>query len=182
MRTRRGWAIACCVLFVLLVPRESAAFWNWIYELSGPRMMGLGYNCKPFGLFPFAPKKRRTWVITTSSAHGLASDDVVNIVDGNIEHILTDDTDGGYSVTKISDTEFSISVDPAPKVKALVKQGGNSEGASIISVAGLSFGFDRCFKGSTNSFEDLHRSHFWFRYEGAFLFWLYPSFPTNELR
>ena len=36
MRARRRLTVACLLVGFLLVPREGAAFWNWIHEMSGP--------------------------------------------------------------------------------------------------------------------------------------------------
>jgi hypothetical protein len=36
MRSRHRWIVGFVIFFVLAVPREGAAWWNWIHELSGP--------------------------------------------------------------------------------------------------------------------------------------------------
>lgn len=53
MSLKRSWAIGFCLLAFLSVPRQSAALFNWIHEMSGPRMIGFGYTCKPFSPRPF---------------------------------------------------------------------------------------------------------------------------------
>ena len=53
MSLRREWAIGFCLLAFLSVPRESAALFNWIHEMSGPTMVGFGYNCKILQPRPF---------------------------------------------------------------------------------------------------------------------------------
>ncbi len=36
MRSKRRWIVGLAVVFVLAVPRESDAWFNWIHEMSGP--------------------------------------------------------------------------------------------------------------------------------------------------
>lgn len=36
MPTRKRWIVAAVAVFVLALPRESGAYWNWLHELSGP--------------------------------------------------------------------------------------------------------------------------------------------------
>ena len=48
MSPRRCVTIGMLLIALLAVPREGAAFFGWIHEMSGPRMIGLGYTCKPF--------------------------------------------------------------------------------------------------------------------------------------
>ena len=53
MSPRRLLAIGMLLIALLAVPRDSAAIFAWIHEMSGPRMIGLGYTCKPFSPRPF---------------------------------------------------------------------------------------------------------------------------------
>ena len=48
MSPRRLLTIGMLLIALLAVPRESAAIFAWIHEMTGPRMIGLGYTCKPF--------------------------------------------------------------------------------------------------------------------------------------
>lgn len=58
MRIRRHWAVAGFLLIFLLTPRDGAAFWRWLHELSGPKLMGFGVSCKPFAPTPFGDAPR----------------------------------------------------------------------------------------------------------------------------
>ena len=55
MSPRRLLGIGMLLIALLAVPRESAAIFAWIHEMSGPRMIGIGYTCKPFAPRPFKP-------------------------------------------------------------------------------------------------------------------------------
>lgn len=53
MSPRRLLTIGMLLIALLAVPRESAAIFAWIHEMTGPTFFGVGYNCKILQPRPF---------------------------------------------------------------------------------------------------------------------------------
>lgn len=82
-------ALSTMAMLVAMPTPASAEWWDIIWEMSGPRMLGFGYTCKPLGPLPFAGKEDGSVPILTSTgrvietvaAHGLFPGDKVDIQD-----------------------------------------------------------------------------------------------------
>ena len=87
MSPRRCLTTGMILIVLLSVPRESAAFFAWIHEMSGPPLFGVGLTCK-VGLQPFGGRsgarilrivQSEGRVVETVYAHGLIVGDEVEI-------------------------------------------------------------------------------------------------------
>jgi hypothetical protein len=57
MTPRHYWAIGILLVAVFAVPHEAGAFFPYIHKMSGPRMLGVSYNCKPLLPRPFGDQR-----------------------------------------------------------------------------------------------------------------------------
>ena len=58
MSPRRCVTVAILLFALLSLPSESEAIFAWIHKMSGPTMLGFGYNCKILQPRPFDIKHR----------------------------------------------------------------------------------------------------------------------------
>src|SRR5687768_7041823 len=99
MQLKRHCAIAGITIAVLMaVPREAAAFWDWIHELSGPSMMGFGYTCRLIQPTTFGSRKAR--LLITKEKHGRTQGESLSLKSGS------------FRVTRLDDWTFTIDVPP----------------------------------------------------------------------
>ena len=104
MRFAKQWALTGLATVVLMgVPREAAAFWDWIHELSGPSMMGFGYTCRLIQPKTFG--SRMSLLLITEEKHGRTQGE-----------LLTLKADS-FRVTRLDDRTFTIDV-PLDMVEA----------------------------------------------------------------
>jgi hypothetical protein len=186
MRLGKHWAITCLAIGVLMmVPREASAFWDWIHELSGPSMMGIGYTCrllqpKPFRAFRTgspapatlpaptgAPPSiaLTTFIITTKGPHGLESQELRNSFKIEGQSVV---------VTVLDTTSFVVRTELTPTKENLSVNGPALNVAQIRLLGGAAFSFDQCFRRTPDpkpgERADLERFHFWVRLESYFYY------------
>jgi hypothetical protein len=173
------------VIFVLLglagAPREGAAYFSWIHEMSGPTLVGAGYTCKFLGPRPFGARRQADntiviladGIVETRYPHGFMEGDTVQIS----KQIVT-------VVEVLGPRRFAIDTMPTGPLSGTVRAPedqprGRAEAAFSISQ-------DRCFgikNTSDPSPADDARGHFWLRAEATFYWSIeHPADPDNRPR
>ena len=162
MRFAKQWALTGLAAVVLMgVPREAAAFWDWIHELSGPSMMGFGYTCRLVQPTTFVSQKA-TLLITEKTNHG--RDHGGSLTLGT----------RSFRVRPLTDLSYTIDV-PQDVVEEVRKQAQDAGYTAELYTFNVSF--DRCFKGTArvpNVYAE--RFHWWLRPE----LFVYYSVKHND--
>ena len=179
---------------LIAAPREAAAYWDWIHELSGPTLLGLGYNCRIIDPRPFRPLRARAslieYVLTTRTPHGFNEGDRVVFKDHGASLLIPSPTQGGTPTTQsirlngtfpvrvLSENTFAVELVVSP----LADQGANSilrekdnEPLELAQIRVEAFAlpsvsFDQCIQGTESKRDAIDRAYFWFRYQGYFYF------------
>lgn len=160
MRLGRFWAVTGLAIAVLMgIPRDAAAFWDWIHELSGPSMMGPGYTCKPFEPRPFIGPPTMEYLITTPAPHGLGVGGSVRIGGVGVLNVPV--------VAVLNGSTFKVRVStPLPDMITVDIDGGS------VQARAVAISHDRCFSrdGYTPRSARDDRFHYWVRLEGYYHF------------
>jgi hypothetical protein len=159
MRFAKQWALTGLATVVLMgVPREAAAFWDWIHELSGPSMMGFGYTCRLVQPTTFGSQKTRLEITAKGKPHGREQGSLLTL------------TSGSFRVTPLTSLSFTIDVPTrlAEKVQREV-EAALPDTSVTVEPRSFSVSFDRCFKGTPPpgnyliSASESDRFHWWVR-------------------
>jgi hypothetical protein len=163
MRLGRHWAITGLAIAVsIAVPRDAAAFWDWIHELSGPSMIGVGYTCKPFEPRPFRGEPSIDYVLMADVPHGLR-------VGASLQ------VEGAVKVTAAS----VVAVGPEPDSKTFTVRVNaplpsritlKSPDNRSLQVTAVALSHDQCFSrmGYSPRPSPDDRFHYWVRLEGYY--------------
>ena len=165
---------------LLAAPRQAAAYWDWIHELSGPTLVGLGYNCRLIDPRPFRSRRTSEYALTTKTPHGFVAGDRVVFkaqpallatppVGGATQSTLLN---GTFPVRVLNENTFVVRL-PAepvagPTADTVLRQGDNVpvELAQVVRLGLISVSFDQCIQGTEDKPDDTERAYFWFRYQG----------------